>query len=631
MNMDITKETFTPTVNKPVEPKKEKIGKEVKDESVLAISGVAEAGLNEGAITEEKKGSKKGPDKPIDVTEAEAGPVRPEPTLSQETARTVANIDSAVLGREKAYADLGELARKDIYYGNDKRQEELNARVSQTFEMQESDSRAYADASKWDRFKHNIGFGRNEIQEVDGRGIVDTRKLDSTDNLKKRDDARTEEEKKEESQQIADSLLKSGVKPEDIASLMGTIKTSYKEQRSSKQEGRVVKIVERSMTEDETAKAAAKIIEADLTGLEKGQGADLIKNKESLEKHKESGKGLKELTKDLGEAATKGIEEKMAAEEAEKVKTIDGQEKALAAELNKFRTPLEGRLKEISDIVDDFSTAFEDLKIKESTFAERVRNFDAKIRQAEKSGLLQGTKEKLLQELNTQKAQDAVDLAALKDKRETVQKRLTVLQKDKAQTEKMLERINRIGKTREDLRKEQEAARAAAEAAKSEAEAVTPPVTGETPAEGASTNENESNDSDVPKGKTADATDVPETPVGAPKVGATAGEEKPAEGSTEDPSGAEAEPFPRAGEIIKKLVEQYPPRNIDKAAYIRATKNCFLEEGETKFVPEKKMKEKAIRSGVYSFCMKVLNMADTEIPVQVDYIMESLKQKKEKK
>jgi hypothetical protein len=551
------------------------------------------------------------------VAGKEAGSKNLEVLPSKETANIVANIDLTVLSREKAYADLGEIAKKDIYYGDDKKQAAMDAKTTQELEMTKGlDDAAYAKLSAAEKVKYYLSFsfarksGEN-IQRISGRGLVDTSKLEP-EAVGQHIDTLPEER-----EQVADSLAKSGIKKEEIDGMEMSI---HYEERG----GRVVKILERTKTEDEIARAAAKIIEADLTGLEKGLGADLIKNKESLEKHNESSKSVKELTRDLGPAATKGIEDKMKKEGDKKTEAIKKGKETLDAELNKFRLPLEGRLKEISGIVDEFSTAFEDLKINENIFAERVRNFDAKIRQAERSGLLAETKKDLLEALATQKAQDVVDLKALKDKRETVQNRLTALKRDKEQTEKMLERINRIGKTREDLRKDQEAVRAAAEAAKSEAEATPPDAeTGKSPAEGeAEDGDGDSGGAESGPGATSGA----EAPAGAPKAGAAA--TKPEESPAEAPAGtkteaaAEKEKSMTAGKVVERVMIAYNLKESDR----QLVEKNFTKKGE-EFKHDKLLREEVIRKCLDRYCQNVrkINGAGDRLK-EVDRIVKILKE-----
>jgi len=552
-------------------------------------------------------------------TEKEMEPEKLEVLPSKETANIVANIDLTVLSREKAYADLGEIAKKDIYYGDEEKQAKIDAKTTQELEMtKDLDDAAYAKLSAAERAKYYLSFsflrksGEN-IQRITGRGLVDTTRLNADETKHTREPLAGERE------QIVGSLKKTGIKPEAVDVTQMSIR--YEQQEGNEQqERRVVKILERTKTEDEIARAAAKIIEADLTGLEKGLGADLIKEKESLEKHKESSKGIKELTKDLGPAATKGIEDKMKKEGDEKAEAIKKGKETLDAELNKFRLPLEGRLKEISGIVDEFSTAFEDLKINENIFAERVRNFDLKIRQAERSGLLAETKKDLLEALATQKAQDVVDLKALKDKRETVQNRLTAIKRDKEQTEKMLERINRIGKTREDLRKEQEMARAEAEKAKTAETEVAP----ETAEEASEDGGDDAGGSE--SGPTA-ATGT-EAQAGAPKAGVEAAKGKAPETGGEAPdaskieTGAEKELKVTAEKVVEKVMVKY---SLNKEKHKNTIQRYLTKKGD-EFNPGKILEAEEIKIGLDKYCLNVRKINDVKArEAEVDEIIESLR------
>jgi hypothetical protein len=197
---------------------------------------------------------------------------------------------------------------------------------------------------------------------------------------------------------------------------------------------------------------------------------------------------------------------------------------------------------------------------------------------------------------------------------------LTAIKRDKAQTEKMLERINRIGKTREDLRKEQEMARAEAEKAKTAETEVAP----ETAEEASEDGGDDAGGSE--SGPTA-ATGT-EAQAGAPKAGVEAAKGKAPETGGEAPdaskieTGAEKELKVTAEKVVEKVMVKY---SLNKEKHKNTIQRYLTKKGD-EFNPGKILEAEEIKIGLDKYCLNVRKINDVKArEAEVDEIIESLR------
>jgi hypothetical protein len=531
--------------------------------------------------------------------------------VSPQVAEQLSKYDEAIRGREGVIRSLGVIAKEDIYAGDAEAEKTIKQKESGQFSLDdEVDSVAYKEAGLGLQLKRMFGLGKKDSVQTAHRGLLDKREFNQAAVGNEYDLGKKEQEK------VRDGLVQDGLAAEDVVGMEFT--KNYKEV-----DGQIIKTIERTRTEEEMQKAAEKLLVEDLARLQTVDGANLIKNKEALERHNKNKVSLKELSADLDEKTKGDIMEKLAKEEESAMNAIKEQAEMLDKQLEKYRTPLTERLTGINEMAAEFTGIFNELKGREEIFLTQAKNFEAKIKQAGKLELLGGVGADLMKALAERRDQNAVDLAALKSRRETIQNRLEALKKDKQETEKILERINNIGKTKTEIKIEKDQAKKkkeeppvepkppvpeggageagtinTAEAPADDSESDNkPPVKPETPEDGG-----------TPPADSASKENAVQTE-GRPAVAGKKGEKPVETASVEGKAEKEKELVLTKGAVVEKLIKKYATQEKDR----KATEACFASKNEKGvFMPNKVIKEGEIKARLNNFCLQVLKINGIE-------------------
>lgn len=222
-------------------------------------------------------------------------------------------------------------------------------------------------------------------------------------------------------------------------------------------DGEIIKIVQASRTEQGMIDAAGKLLNDKIGNLEKGSGADLIKEKEILEKHYSTKEKITEMTKYLGSAEKEEINKKISREETETQERIKEKEENLKSELDIFRVPFQERLDKTSELVDNFSGMLRDTKEAESKYNSQLKNISLMIGQAEKSGLLEESKKEVIEKLKEKKTEFEEKAKEFGARKSIIEAKLGQLKINKTELEKAVNKINGIGKTKKEIMEEKTA------------------------------------------------------------------------------------------------------------------------------------------------------------------------------
>ena len=220
-------------------------------------------------------------------------------------------------------------------------------------------------------------------------------------------------------------------------------------------DGKIIKIVQASRTEQGMIDAAGKLLNGKIGTLEKGAGADLIKEKEGLEKHYSSKEKIAEMTKYLDPEAKEEIIKKISQEEADSQERIKEKEENLKSELDIFRTPFQERLGKTNELIDNFSGMLKDTKEAESKYNSQLKNINSMIEQAQRSGLFEESKREVVERLSSKKAEFEEKAKEFGVRKNIFEAKLGQLKNNKTELEKVVSKINGIGKTKKEITEEE--------------------------------------------------------------------------------------------------------------------------------------------------------------------------------
>lgn len=352
-------------------------------------------------------------------------------------------FDESIKEKENTLSNLGKFTQERIYSGDTDAEAEIYQKESHRLDLQnEYDEAAYDRAGTGLKLKRNLSLGilgRGQSYQSKDRGLLDKRVL--SPGVSQTDEHELAE--KEQAEFI--TLLKSkGLSDAEIAGM-----TMVKKYEQAK--GLIVKTVERDRTERETQAAAVKLLYADLDRLEKNDGKELADDKASLAKHAKGIDEVEELKKTSPNTDWQVIEQKLADEAQVMTEKVDGKSGELEEKLQVYRKPFEDRQAVIEAQLSAFTEMATELGSKELEFKNQIKTFETNIIKAGKLELLGDAKADILASFEEQKAQARVHFQAFKQQHEVVQARLQALKRDKQETDKVLEKINSMGKTKQEL------------------------------------------------------------------------------------------------------------------------------------------------------------------------------------
>lgn len=312
----------------------------------------------------------------------------------------------------------------------------------------EFDESAYVKAGFFQKFDNFTRFGLHKkhygLLKSKERGLLD--KTELNENIEGKNIEIAQDNKKER---------------EYIESNVIDIRSDFKKEKSErivtkrfeKIDGKIVKMVESKRTKEGEIEAAGKlknkkISEADVFG------SDLVKLKEQFKKHIDDKSKLENL-KYLSTEGKEELQAKMSEEEKKLSNSIKEKEVELKDKLSIFKEPLEERYEQTNELLNKVSLVFENAKNIENDFREKLRGIDNEIKLIESSGILAESKKDIIEELKLNREESARILSNSVELKTNMEARLKVLTVNKKELTDELFKINKIGKTKEEIEKEE--------------------------------------------------------------------------------------------------------------------------------------------------------------------------------
>ena len=310
------------------------------------------------------------------------------------------------------------------------------------------DESAYIKAGFWQKFENFTRFGLQKklhgLIKSKERGLLDKMEID--EDIIGRDIFVLQSNKKEK-EYLENNTI----------DVRGDFKKEKSERfitkRYEKIDGEIVKIVESKRTDQGQIEAAVKLKDEKINEADKF-GAELVKLKEQYEKHRnEKGKfeNLKHLSVEGKEALTK----KMAEEEESLGISIKDKELDLKERLSIFKEPLEERLNSTKELFGKVSAVFEGVKNEETEINKKLREIESEIKLIEQSGILEEIKKQKIENLMAGKSETAGNLSEIVLRKNALKAKLDILKTNEQNLGKELFKINKIGKTKEEIAEEE--------------------------------------------------------------------------------------------------------------------------------------------------------------------------------
>lgn len=370
-----------------------------------------------------------------------------KPEYSEETLNKLLQVDLMMEEDEKLLNGLGSVERKRIEDNKDDNKEaykEIYARVEigrvslqgkQDIEMLELGGIGLKMRNMLRRIVSGGKRGSEYAMESDRR-LKDKRKLLGLS------DSYINAEHPLENIEIAAAAKELGL---DIGEVLR--RDLSKKYAKGEKGAKVEKIIMGQKTDQEKDKIAGDILERRLKDSEK-IGAEMVKQKDSLAAMQ---RDMIEYDQDLGPATKENLKDQ--------VKQIEGlrdeKKKELDNNLGPIRTPLENRQTELAAGMESLSDMSKELTFKEEECKKDIKSLDEKINRIKGSEKI---KEFMGEEIGKWKAEKArleANKQAFTDKKKDLEARAKALKNNKDEVDKTLARINKIGKTKEELKAEE--------------------------------------------------------------------------------------------------------------------------------------------------------------------------------
>jgi len=311
------------------------------------------------------------------------------------------------------------------------------------------DESAYVKAGFWQKFENFTRLGlRKEshgLLKSKERGLLDKSEID--EDMADKDIEITRVSDGEERQYIVSNAIdvEDNFKKEEYDRIIT--------KRYEKIDGEIVKIVESKRSEIGKIEAAVKlkdekIKEADVLG------TDIIKSKEQLRKHLNDKDKLENL-KYLSVEGKEDLRKKMTEEQSDLDVLIKDKKQELEDKLSIFKEPLEERMNQTGELLNKISGAFEFAKKEEFETSNKLKEIDSEIKLIEQSGILEGSKNQIIESLKAGKNEMATNLSEVTRRKKELDNRLSILKTNKQNLDKELSKINKIGKTKEEIAEEE--------------------------------------------------------------------------------------------------------------------------------------------------------------------------------
>ncbi|MDO8593135.1 MAG: hypothetical protein Q7R92_05265 [bacterium] len=210
---------------------------------------------------------------------------------------------------------------------------------------------------------------------------------------------------------------------------------------------KVEKIIMGQKTDQEKDKIAGDILEGRLKDSEK-TGADMVKQREGLAAMQ---RDMVKFEGDLDDNAKKKLDD-----EKEKIETsIKDKQAELNEKLEPIRTPMEKRQAELATGLEGLSVMSKDLTAEEEKYKNEIKILDDKIKRIKGSEKIKDFMGEEIGKWEKEKAKLEANKQAFANKKKELEIMAKALKSNKDEIDKTLARINKIGKTKEELKAEE--------------------------------------------------------------------------------------------------------------------------------------------------------------------------------
>ncbi|MBU6430952.1 MAG: hypothetical protein KGJ58_01380 [Patescibacteria group bacterium] len=369
------------------------------------------------------------------------------PENKSEKGLYLSEIDEFLKEKADIFDSLDKFSKDEFY----KKENFENSRVVVDKPDDRFDEEAYAKAGFWKKFENFTRFGLSKEQygliKSKDRGLLDKTKINKD---------------------IEGKVFKIGQgnnqEREYLESSVIDIRGYFKKDKSERDtvkafgidgvDGKIIKIVRSGRTEKGQIEAAGKKREAEISRLEAINGAELVGLKEAMERNVKSKESLLELSESMSNEEKERVTAKLDEEENQMNEKIKEKEEKLAEETDKFREPLEGRLKETIGIENDLKEALDFVKNDESKLKEQIKKCDENIKKSKKLSMLGDVSSDVVKIFEDKKVAFDAQAKEYGEKRTLLSSKLEVLKNNKKEIEATLSRVNNIGKTKQEIGKD---------------------------------------------------------------------------------------------------------------------------------------------------------------------------------
>lgn len=364
------------------------------------------------------------------------------PENNQENEFSIDHINDILKEKTDVYDNLNKFSKDNIFKGYDLRGNlEMKDKAEDNY-----DSDVYAKASLGKKFasfvmpKKFLG-----VVKTENRGLVDKNTIeDYVEGRVFRLGDKDKDVYKHEEEKVA---KKFNLTEEESK---GRVVTKTYEFTN----GKIEKIIKSSRTEEGMIDFAGKIREDMISTIDRKLGNDLVGLKESVVKNKQTKENMLKINGFMPEEEKQALADKLDKEGASKEERIKEKEEKIAEELNFFKEPFESRLKETSEMENDLSKALNFIKTNESNLNKNIKECEAFIKEAQKLSLSDEMRDGIVKTAEAQRVVLKAQAKEFADKKALVSSKLEIIKNNKKDIEATLDRMNNIGKTKDEIAKE---------------------------------------------------------------------------------------------------------------------------------------------------------------------------------
>lgn len=364
------------------------------------------------------------------------------PENNQENEFSIDNINDILKEKTDVYDNLNKFSKDNIFKGYDLRG---NIEVRDKAE-DKYDSGAYAKASLGKKFasfvmpKKFLG-----VVKTENRGLVDKNTIeDYVEGRVFRLGDKDKDVYKHEEEKVAKKFNWTEEESK------GRVVTKTYEFTN----GKIEKIIKSSRTEEGMIDFAGKMRENMISTIDRKLGNDLVGLKESVVKNKQTKENMLKINGFMPEEEKQALADKLDKEGASKEERIKEKEETIAEELKIFKEPLESRMKETSEMENNLSKALNFIKTNESNLNKNIKECEAFIKEAQKLSLSDEMRDDIVKTAEAQRVVLNAQAKEFADKKALVSSKMEIIKNNKKDIEATLNRINNIGKTKDEIAKE---------------------------------------------------------------------------------------------------------------------------------------------------------------------------------